>query len=182
MAGFVKTNADIKLLVLYIMASCEEPLTFEELYQLALCDEGVNYFLLKQSLDELMGPENIILEGTHYFITQRGRDNFNLSRKIFPVSVKQKSDEELKRFRSAKSRKKYIKCGVVDNPDTTCMVEVAMLDPKGVVFDLKLLAPDRKQGDAMAKAFDEDPSAFFHAILSTAQQLACPTEETEEKA
>ena len=44
MAGFIHDKLDIKLLVLYIMDRAAAPIDFATLTDLALCDEGVDYF------------------------------------------------------------------------------------------------------------------------------------------
>lgn len=44
--GFIQNELDLKLLVLYIMTRAAAPITFLQLLDLALCDAGVDYFLL----------------------------------------------------------------------------------------------------------------------------------------
>lgn len=87
MPGFIKTNKDIKLLVLYALSKFDVPLSFEELSLLTLVDEGINYFLLKQSVDELLIPENIVLENNCYSLTKRGKDNLESSLSDIPHSL-----------------------------------------------------------------------------------------------
>ena len=40
--GFIQSELDLKLLVLYIMSRVAGPVTFLQLLELALCDEGVD--------------------------------------------------------------------------------------------------------------------------------------------
>ena len=40
--GFIKSELDMKLLVLYIMSHAAEPITFFQLLEIAMCDAGVD--------------------------------------------------------------------------------------------------------------------------------------------
>ena len=44
MAGFIHNKLDIKLLVLYLVSRLAGPVDFPTLTDLALCDDGVDYF------------------------------------------------------------------------------------------------------------------------------------------
>ena len=51
--GFIQSELDLKLLVLYIMSRVAGPVTFLQLLELALCDEGVDYFDFAECLSDL---------------------------------------------------------------------------------------------------------------------------------
>ena len=52
--GFIQSELDLKLLVLYIMARAAGPITFLQLLDLALCDAGVDYFSLTQAVNHMV--------------------------------------------------------------------------------------------------------------------------------
>ena len=52
--GFIQDELDLKLLVMYIISRAAAPITFLQLYEIALCDAGVDYFSLNQAVQHLV--------------------------------------------------------------------------------------------------------------------------------
>ena len=61
--GFIQDELDLKLLVMYIMARAAGPITFLQLYDIALCDAGVDYFSLNQAVQHLVTTGNLQKDG-----------------------------------------------------------------------------------------------------------------------
>lgn len=101
MAGFIKTNFDIKLVVLYILAESERPLAFEELFVIAEENEGIDYFLLKQSVDELLVKSNVAYNLNLYSITERGHGNLDCYKETVPISVQKNCKQALKKLNNS---------------------------------------------------------------------------------
>lgn len=96
MAGYIKTNFDIKLVALYILAESEQPLSFEQLFFIAEENEGIDYFLLKQSVDELLEKDNIAFNLNLYSVTERGKGNLECYKDTVPLSVQSNCKKSLK--------------------------------------------------------------------------------------
>lgn len=178
MAGFIKNNFDIKLILLYILSKIEEPVTFEELSYIAQCDENINYFLLKQSIQELLEPDNIVILENCYHITQRGRDNLSTYSGKLPLSIVQQCDisldilkEEQEKRKANLLKEKYVKTELIPNPDTTYLVKLSFSDPHGTLMALNLIALNEKEAKTIAKSFYEEPSVFFHKIMGTVREF-----------
>ena len=73
--GFISDNLEIKFLILYIAARVIEPVPFEVLQDLAMCDGGVDYFDFSACLADLVRTEHLSLHDGLYAITKKGRDN-----------------------------------------------------------------------------------------------------------
>lgn len=97
MAGFIKTNFDIKLVILYILSESKEPLSFDHLFLIAEENEGIDYFLLKQSVDELLEKNNIAFNLNLYSLTQRGQTNLSSYKDTVPLSVQKNCKNSLKK-------------------------------------------------------------------------------------
>lgn len=178
MPGFVKNNFDIKLIVLYILSKTVEPATFDEISQVALCDEGVDYFLLKQSIDEMIRPENILLEEDCYTITPRGQQNLESCMDQLPLSLQQLCDQGLITLNRELLAKKFVKAQVIPHQDTTCSVHLQMTDPTGTILELNLLTPRYQQAEDTVRAFRLDPPKFYHTLMETVTSL---TEEINQQ-
>ena len=52
--GFISDNLEIKFLILYIASRLVEPVPFEVLQDLSMCDGGVDYFGFSECLADLI--------------------------------------------------------------------------------------------------------------------------------
>ena len=93
--GFIQDELDLKLLVMYIMARAAGPITFLQLYDIALCDAGVDYFSLNQAVQHLVTTGNLQKDGDLFSPTEKGRRNSEITDSSLPYSVRAKCDENL---------------------------------------------------------------------------------------
>ena len=92
--GFIQDELDLKLLILYIMDRTAGPITFLQLFELALCDAGVDYFSLSQAVDHMVSTGQLEQEGERYHITDKGRRNSQICESSLPRSVRRHCDEK----------------------------------------------------------------------------------------
>ena len=59
--GFVHEKLDIKFLILYVAARVVEPVPFEDMLELSMCDDGFGYFDFSDCLAELVASEHLKL-------------------------------------------------------------------------------------------------------------------------
>ncbi len=174
MPGFIKTNKDIKLLVLYALSKFEVPLLFEELSQLTLVDDGINYFLLKQSVDELLLPENIVFENNCYSLTRRGRDNLESSLSDIVPSLRKRVDTASVEIKSIHEKRKYVRSTVNEKKDGTTEVHLALLNKTGVLFELQLPISEKREAKKICNSFQECSTTYFYAIRDVALKTHLP--------
>lgn len=179
MIGFVKTNMDIKVMVLYALSQFHEPPNFEEISQVVLCDDGVNYFLLKQSVEELLLPENIKEEDGIYHITKRGLDN--LKECQMPPSIQQKCDEGLEIVNRAQDKRKYVKSSVRKKLDGTAELHLSLSEAQGLLFETTMVIPTVAEAEEIAQSFQRDSVTFFYAFRDRAVALTAPPPAQLEK-
>lgn len=172
MAGFVKSNFEIKVVVLYILSKVPDPLAFDELLDIAQSEEDINYFLLKQSVEELIVPENILQQEEGYSITPRGRENLDNFLYILPDSIKGNLDAILTDVIRAQTTRRNIKSFITEHPDTTSEINLQVLDARGVLMDLKLITANVTESEIISKAFHNDPSLFFREVMEKVRTLS----------
>ena len=102
--GFIQSELDLKLLVLYIMARAAGPITFLQLLDLALCDAGVDYFSLTQAVEHMVETGQLSKEDERYSITEKGRRNSEICENSLPYSVRMHCDENLVKVNEALRR------------------------------------------------------------------------------
>ena len=149
--GFIQSELDLKLLILYIMARTAGPITFLQLLDLALCDAGVDYFSLSQAVDHMVETGQLSKEGERYTITEKGR--------------RMHCDENLARVNDALRRDAQIQTHTQDNGDGTCTLHLEFNDATSPLLRLSLLVPNQERAAAMSRRFREDPAACYHQII-----------------
>ena len=164
--GFIQSELDLKLLVLYIMARTAGPITFLQLLELALCDAGVDYFSLTQAVDHMVATGQLSKEGEHYSITEKGRRNSEICESSLPYSVRLHCDENLVQVNEALRREAQVQTRISNNEDGTCNLHLRFHDVSGPLLVLDLLVPGPTQAISMSQRFREDPAALYHSIIS----------------
>ena len=96
MAGFIHDKLEIKFLILYIAARVTEPVPFDMLLDLAMCDEGVDYFDFSECLRDLVKTEHLTVSDSGlYSITEKGKRNSQICESSLPYSVRLRSDKSV---------------------------------------------------------------------------------------
>lgn len=174
MAGFVKSNFEVKVILLYVLSKLEKPITFEELSQCCFCDPGLNYFSLKQSVEELILNRNVKEEKECYQITPRGLANFKSWENILPPPLTEICDEEIIKLQQKHSGEgqAYAKSSITENPDSTCFVSLAVINPQGTLMELKYLVTTLQQAEREVVAFQKNPTLFYTEILEKVRTIS----------
>ena len=95
--GFIQDKLEIKFLILYLAARVIEPVPFDTLLDLTLCDDAVDYFDFSECLADLVKTEHLTLdeESGLYAITEKGRRNSEICETSLPYSVRLRCDKNL---------------------------------------------------------------------------------------
>lgn len=163
--GFIQDDLDLKLLVLYIMDRAAGPITFLQLFELALCDAGVDYFSLTQAVDHMVATGQLTKEEDRYAITDKGRRNSQICQGSLPQSVRRHCDENLVKVNEALRRESQVRAQTIDKEDGTVTLCLTLEDNASPLFHLALLAPGREQAEAWSQVFQEDPSGLYLNII-----------------
>lgn len=165
--GFIQDDLDLKLLVLYIMARAAGPITFLQLFELALCDAGVDYFSLTQAVDHMTATGQLTKEGERYAITDKGRRNSRICESSLPRSVRRHCDDNLLRVNEALRRESQVRTQIMEREDGTATLCLTLEDNTSPLLHAALLTPNLEQAKHWAAAFKQDPASLYHIIIKT---------------
>lgn len=168
--GFIQDDLDLKLLVLYIMDRAAGPITFLQLFELALCDAGVDYFSLTQAVEHMVATGQLTKEGERYVITEKGRRNSQICEGGLPRSVRQHCDDNLLRVNAALRLESQVRSQIIDGENGTVTLCLTLKDDSSSLFHLALLAPSREQAEQWGQIFQADPSALYLNIIKLLEQ------------
>lgn len=163
--GFIQDDLDLKLLVLYIMDRAAGPITFLQLFELALCDAGVDYFSLAQAVDHMVATGQLTKEEDRYAITEKGRRNSQICEGGLPRSVRRHCDDNLIQVNAALRRESQVWARIMDREDGTATLCLSLEDDSSPLLHLALLSPGREQAERWAEAFQSDPSALYMNVI-----------------
>ena len=163
--GFIQDDLDLKLLVLYIMARAAGPITFLQLFELALCDAGVDYFSLAQAVDHMVATGQLTKEEDRYAITEKGRRNSQICEGGLPRSVRRHCDDNLIQVNAALRRESQVRARIMDREDGTATLCLSLEDDSSPLLHLALLSPGREQAERWAEGFQSDPSALYMNLM-----------------
>ena len=172
--GYIQSELDTKLLVLYIMDRVVSPIGFFTLIDLAMCDEGVNYFLLTKAITDLVETEHLSLTDELYDITDKGRRNSGTCEDSLPISVRNKCDKRLMELNATLRREAQVRGKVEDREDGALTLTLTMDDDVGNLMTPSLLAGSRPQAESLIRRFKQQPTAVYNGILHLLHQLEDP--------
>ena len=74
--GFIQDKLEIKFLILYVAARLIEPVPFEAMQELTMCDDGIDFFDFSECLSNLVESQHLTLSDDGlYAITEKGLHN-----------------------------------------------------------------------------------------------------------
>ena len=112
MAGFIHGKLDIKLLVLYLTSRLAGPVDFATLTDLAMCDDGVDYFVYAEAVSELVDSGHITQDGQNYVITDKGRRNIAAGESSLSPVIRTRCDQRLAPLNNAIQRQAQVRSQV----------------------------------------------------------------------
>ena len=164
MAGFIHDKLDTKLLVLYIMDRVAAPIDFATLTDLAMCDDGVDYFQFAEAVSELLSSGHLAQEGEFYSTTEKGRRACGAGESSLSPIIRHRCDQRLLPLNQALKRKAQVRAEVrpAGSGFDVCL---SMDDDEGSLLALTLLAPSQEEGQRIADQFLQHPDRSYNGIL-----------------
>ncbi|MEG2420481.1 MAG: DUF4364 family protein [Oscillospiraceae bacterium] len=164
--GFIHDKLDMKLLVLYLMARVAAPVDLQTLTDLALCDEGVDYFQFSEVLLELVETEHLTLEDQHYAITDKGLRNGSACESSLPFVVRGKCDRNVAKLNSLLRRNAQVRAEVLPREDGSYTLRLALDDAQGNLLSVDLLSATEEHATDIGERFRAHPEDIYNGILA----------------
>ena len=164
--GFIQSELDLKLLVLYIMSRVAGPVTFLQLLELALCDEGVDYFSLTEAVGHMVETGQLERdEEQHYSITDKGRRNSEICESSLPYSVRLRCDKNISIINRKLRRKSQVRASTEVRDNGTYTVQLNLDDDMGSVMDLKLMVVREDMAKVLSERFLKSPEKLYSKVM-----------------
>ncbi|MEG1658155.1 MAG: DUF4364 family protein [Oscillibacter sp.] len=165
--GFINDKLEIKFLILYIAARVIEPIPFDTMLDLTLCDDAVDYFDFSDCLADLVRTEHLTLsEDGMYLITDKGLRNSRICESSLAYSVRLRCDKNLANCNRKLRRKTQVKASSAQRPNGTYTVSLSLSDDMGSVMDLNLMVVREDMATVLEDRFIKSPERLYSQIMN----------------
>ncbi len=163
--GFIHEKLDLKILILFILRRLPNFVSSDELSQLAMCDEGVNYFDFTDCLSELIDTEHVEEQSGSFKITEKGIRNGETIETSIPFTVRKKAESALLPIAERMKRDALILTGHKSGQNGSCIAELSMSDGVGEVIYLRLMMPNVESSIKIERNFKENAEEIYGKII-----------------
>ena len=165
--GFIRDKLEIKFLILYIAARVIEPIPFDTVLDLTMCDDGIDYFDFSECLADLVRTEHLTLsEDGLYAITEKGRRNSEICESSLPYSVRIRTDKNVALCNQKLRRKSQVKASSQRRTNGTYTVHLSLSDDMGSVLDMDLMVVNEDMAHSLEQRFRKNPEKLYSSLLT----------------
>ena len=165
--GFISSKLEIKFLILYIASRIIEPVPFEVLQDLSMCDGGVDYFDFSECLADLVRTDHLTLSDDGlYAITEKGRLNGAICESSLPYSVRMQVDQNLVGHNERLKRRALVQAKVQPRQEGGYTVSLSLSDELDHLMKLDLLVTREDMAQTLQERFRADAERIYSQILA----------------
>ena len=165
--GFIHDMMDVKVLILYVTARSQYPMTTQEIYEVCYQDDCLSYFDVCTAVPEMVKSGHLAeTEDGKYIITEKGREDGELTADSIAFTVKQLAENAVDRYNRQIRRSSYVKTQVVAKKDGGSSVIMSLDDEAGNLMTLELLAPDQRQAVRLSKLFEKKAEQIYSLTMA----------------
>ena len=165
--GFIHDMMDVKVLILYVAARSSYPMTSQEIYELCYQDDCLSYFDVCTAIPEMVQSGHLQQVGEEkYEITEKGRQDGELTADSIAFTVKQKAENAVARFNRQIRRQSFVKTQVIPRDSGDFSVVMSLDDEMGNLMTLELLAPNQRQAVRLGKLFEQKAEYVYNMTMT----------------
>ena len=164
--GFVHEKLDIKFLILYVVSRVSEPMPFEDVLELSMCDDGFGYFDFSDCLAELVTTEHITLHDGFYEVTEKGRRNSSICESSLAYSVRLRADKKVKEYNERLRRRSLVRGSVTARDNGTYTVSLSFSDDVSNLMSLEIMVPQKEQAEELCRRFQKEPEVVYGKLIA----------------
>jgi hypothetical protein len=158
---------DVKVLILFVAARSNYPMTNQEIYELCYQDECLSYFDVCTAIPEMVASGHLKqLEDDTYAITEKGKADGSLTEDSIAFTVKQRAENAVSRFNRQIRRSSFVKTQILPRESGDYSVIMALDDEMGNLMTLELVAPDQRQAVRLGKLFEKKAEAVYNLTMA----------------
>ncbi len=164
--GGLTTNKETRILLCYLVHGANGKVCKEDLQEVLLGEEMVNYFLLMECLSQLE-EQNLVMtdEAGFLHITEAGKTVATTLVDDLPRSICTAAVRGIIRAQQYAAKEAAHSCDIVREKDGYC-VKGHITDATGTFFKLELYMPDERSAKAVRQQFVEKGDEVYKLVLA----------------
>ena len=165
--GFIHDMMDVKVLILFVAARSNYPMTNQEIYELCYQDECLSYFDVCTAIPEMVASGHLKqVDEERYEITQKGRSDGAITEDSIAFTVKQRAENAVNRFNRQLRRSSFVKTQIIPREGGEYSVIMTLDDEVSNLMTLELVAPDQRQAVRLAKLFEKKAENVYNLTMT----------------
>lgn len=171
---------DVKVLICYLLEKIKRPVTEEQLYEIALNSEVLNYFYYTEAMGELLKNKSIVRVerggATYIEATEKGKFGAEYFNESIPYYFRKQLLKAAMYYFSRLKRESEADIEITDVPNG-CEVNCTIKDASFDLMRISLYAPDYDQAKLIKDKILLNPADFYSRVIG----FALENEEEEIK-
>ena len=165
--GFIHDMIDVKVLILFVTARANYPMSVQEIYETCYVDDCLSYFDVCTAIPEMANTGHLKdVEEGKYVITDRGREDGGLTADSIAFTVRQKAENLINRFNRQLRRSSFVKTQIIPREKDEYSVLMTLDDEVSNLMTLELVAPDQRQAVRLAKLFEKKAENVYNLVMA----------------
>ena len=128
--------------------------------------EGVEAELSFEKITLDINTEDWTEKDGAYEITEKGRQDGELTADSIAYTVKQRAENAVARFNRQLRRSSFVKTQIVERPSGEFSVILSLDDEVSNLMTLELFAPDQRQAVRLSKLFEKKAETVYTLIMT----------------
>ncbi len=165
--GFIHDMMDVKVLILFVAARSNYPMTMQEVYELCYQDDCLSYFDVCTAIPQMVETGHLkAVDEERYEITEKGRSDGALIEDSIAFSVKQRAENAVARFNRQLRRSSFIKTKLIERENGNYSVLMSLDDEAGNLMKLELTAPNQRQAVRLSRLFEKKAEMVYNLTMT----------------
>ncbi|MDE5858991.1 MAG: DUF4364 family protein [Oscillospiraceae bacterium] len=160
-----------KVLLCFLLDKLNRPVTAEQLYEIAMDSEVINYFYYTQALDELVKNESVKRierdNGVYIELEEKGRFGSDYFNETVPYHFRKKLLKAAMYYFARLRRESEADVDVIPT-DNGCEVRCVIKDRNFDLMRVSIYAPDSDHGRLIKEKIMLNPTEFYSRIIGYA--------------
>ena len=164
--GFIHDMMDVKVLILYVASRSNYPMSVQDIYELCYVDDCLSYFDVCTAIPQMVESGHLKeVEEGRYQITDKGREDGELTADSLVFTVRQKAENMVSRFNRQLRRSSFVKSQIIPRENGDCSVIMALDDEAGNLMTLELMAPNERQAIRLSRMFEKKAELLYNMTM-----------------
>lgn len=161
----------IRILLCYLLKKLEKPISPQQLYEIAVGNNIINYFYYTEAIEELVKNKTILIEnnesGQFYVLAEKGKYGTDEFKQYVPKTFREKLLGTALKYFAEQKKNSDVKCELI-KLEKGYNVNCVILDLNDKLMELNLFAPDEEQAQLIKNQIMLNPTDFYGKIIGFA--------------